>query len=44
MQRRVERALADADAVLFVLNGEQEIGPGDRFIAARDPATSGCPA
>jgi GTPase len=34
MQRRVERALADADAVLFVLNGEQEIGPGDRFIAA----------
>jgi GTPase len=33
MQRQVERALADADAVLFVLNGEQEIGPGDRFIA-----------
>ncbi len=33
MQRRVERSLADADAVLFVLNGEQEIGPGDRFIA-----------
>jgi GTP-binding protein Era len=33
MQRRVERALADADAVLFVLNGEQRIGPGDRFIA-----------
>ena len=33
MQRRVESALADADAVLFVLNGEQAIGPGDRFIA-----------
>ena len=34
MQRQVERTLADADAALFVLNGEQEIGPGDRFIAA----------
>jgi GTP-binding protein Era len=34
MQRRVESVLADADAVLFVLNGEQRIGPGDRFIAA----------
>jgi GTPase len=34
MQRQVERGLADADAALFVLNGEQEIGPGDRFIAA----------
>ena len=33
MQRRVERALEDADAVLFVVNGEQEVGPGDRFIA-----------
>ncbi|MEX2196328.1 MAG: GTPase Era [Thermoleophilaceae bacterium] len=33
MQRRVERELADADGVLFVLNGEQRIGPGDRFIA-----------
>jgi GTP-binding protein Era len=33
MQRRVEAALADADAVLFILNGEQAIGPGDRFIA-----------
>ena len=33
MQRQVERALADADAALFVLNGEQQIGPGDRFIA-----------
>jgi GTP-binding protein Era len=33
MQRRVERALADSDAALLLLNGEQEIGPGDRFIA-----------
>jgi GTPase len=33
MQRQVERALADADAALFVLNGEQAIGAGDRFIA-----------
>jgi GTPase len=33
MQRRVERALEDADVALFVVNGEQEIGPGDRFIA-----------
>ena len=33
MQRQVERALANADAALFVLNGEQAIGPGDRFIA-----------
>jgi GTP-binding protein Era len=33
MQRRVERTLADADAALFVLNGEQQIGAGDRFIA-----------
>jgi GTPase len=33
MQRSVERALTDSDAVLFVLNGEQQIGSGDRFIA-----------
>jgi GTP-binding protein Era len=33
MQRQVERTLADADAALFMLNGEQEIGAGDRFIA-----------
>jgi GTP-binding protein Era len=33
MQRRVEQAMADADAVLLVLNGEQEVGPGDRFIS-----------
>jgi GTP-binding protein Era len=33
MQRRVEREIADSDAILFVVNGEQGIGPGDRFIA-----------
>src|SRR4051794_13845812 len=33
MQRQGERSLADADAVLFVLNGEQGIGSGDRFLA-----------
>jgi len=33
MQRRVEAELADADAALMVVNGEQGIGPGDRFIA-----------
>jgi len=34
MQRGVERALGDADVALLLLNGEQRIGPGDRFIAA----------
>jgi GTP-binding protein Era len=33
MQRRVEHELADADGCLFVVNAEQGIGPGDRFIA-----------
>ncbi len=33
MQRRVERELADADGCLFVVDAEQGIGPGDRFIA-----------
>jgi GTP-binding protein Era len=33
MQRRVERELEESDAALFVVNGEQGIGPGDRFIA-----------
>jgi GTP-binding protein Era len=32
MQRRVERELEDADACLFVLDAQQGIGPGDRFI------------
>jgi GTPase len=33
MQRRVERELADADGCLMLVNAEQGIGPGDRFIA-----------
>ena len=33
MQRRVERELEDADGCLFVVNAEQGIGAGDRFIA-----------
>ena len=33
MQRRVEREIADSDAVLFVVNAEQGVGPGDRFIS-----------
>ena len=33
MQRRVEQELSDADGCLLVLNAEQGIGPGDRFIA-----------
>jgi GTP-binding protein Era len=33
MQHRVEHELAASDAALFVVNGEQGLGPGDRFIA-----------
>ncbi len=33
MQRRVESEVADSDAALFVVNGVQGVGPGDRFIA-----------
>jgi GTP-binding protein Era len=33
MQRRVERELADSDVALLLVNGEEGIGPGDRFIA-----------
>jgi GTP-binding protein Era len=33
MQRRMESELRDSDGALFVLNGDQEVGPGDRFIA-----------
>jgi GTPase len=32
MQGRVERELADSDVVLFMINGEEGVGPGDRFI------------
>jgi len=34
MQRRVESELGDSDAALLVANGEEGIGPGDRYIAA----------
>jgi GTP-binding protein Era len=34
MQRRVERELADGDGCLMVLNAEQGVGRGDRFIAS----------
>jgi GTPase len=34
MQRRMERELSESDAALFVLNAQQGVGPGDRFIAA----------
>ena len=40
MQRRVEHELSESDAALFVVNGEQGIGGGDRFIAQ---ALSGSP-
>jgi GTPase len=33
MQRRVERELEDADGCVLVLNAEEGVGPGDRFIA-----------
>jgi GTP-binding protein Era len=43
MQRRVVSSLGDSDAALLVLNGEHEIGPGDRF-TARAIAQAGVPA
>ncbi|HEY8583087.1 MAG TPA: GTPase Era [Capillimicrobium sp.] len=44
MQRRVERELEDSDGALMLLNAEQGVGPGDRWIAdalrsARVPVT-----
>jgi GTPase len=33
MQQRVEHELADADGCLLMVNAQQGIGPGDRFIA-----------
>jgi GTP-binding protein Era len=33
MQQRVQHELADADGCLMVLNAEQGLGPGDRYIA-----------
>ncbi len=34
MQRRVEQELAEADVALLVINGEEGVGPGDRYIAS----------
>lgn len=41
MAARVQQELADADAVLMLISGEQGVGPGDRFIAR---ALAGSPA
>lgn len=35
MQETVDSAFTEVDGVLFVLNGEEELGKGDRFIADR---------
>ncbi len=32
MQKRVQRELTDSDVALVVVNGEEGVGPGDRFI------------
>jgi GTPase len=33
MQQRVEQELGEADAAVLLLNGDEGVGPGDRFIA-----------
>ncbi|MBA2504366.1 MAG: GTPase Era [Thermoleophilaceae bacterium] len=43
MQKRVEHELKESDAALFLINGEQSVGPGDRFIA-RAIRSAGVPA
>jgi len=43
MARRVQQELEGADAALLIVNAEQGIGPGDRFIA-RTLAEAGRPA
>jgi GTPase len=40
MARRVQQELDGADAALLMVNGEQGVGPGDRFIAAQLAAGS----
>jgi GTP-binding protein Era len=35
MQRTVDEALADVDALLFVLAADERVGAGDRFVADR---------
>lgn len=41
MARRVTLELADADATLMLINGEEGIGPGDRYIASSLAHASG---
>ena len=43
MQSRVEHELSDADAALLMVNAEQGIGPGDRFIAGALARAPGVP-
>jgi GTP-binding protein Era len=40
MARRVKQELEGSDAALLMLNGEQGVGPGDRFIAGTLAGTS----
>jgi GTP-binding protein Era len=42
MQARMEQELRESDAALMLLNGQQGVGPGDRFIA-RAIANAGVP-
>jgi GTP-binding protein Era len=35
MQRRVDSEIREADVTLLVLNGEEGVGPGDRYIASQ---------
>ena len=41
MQRRVDSELREADVTLLVLNGEEGVGPGDRYIASQLRETRG---
>jgi GTP-binding protein Era len=41
MQHRVERELSDSDVAVLVVNGQQGVGPGDRFIARNLLAAQG---
>ena len=43
MARRVQQELEGADAALLMLNGEQGVGPGDRFIARGARDAPACP-
>jgi GTP-binding protein Era len=43
MQRAVDEALADVDAVVFVLNAREPVGAGDRLIASRVLRPAGPP-